>query len=348
MFALRGSLGFYSDHSSLIHFQPELLRALIGGNWLLLCVLTGAVALNKAIIPEVKWPLVGLGATNCLLMLGDIMVPAKAILLSHHASHFIQTSMAVLLTFLVSAVVTRERWRTSRSNWIVGCATGGVIATGILLSVGNYRGALPFNEQGAELSEIFSGSAKPDSGELVIARSKNVDDTCSWIFVLTGNPVLYCTDAEIMLTPQQNTDIHRFRQAIYLYLAGRDSTWLHHALTGPRRLDVMHELGFWAEAASLSPAEQEDGFREIESQLTPLLMQVERGDPAIRKFFKQFPRVVVIDSLENPTFSQQRVATLLRIEGEKTSRTLKVSTYSPRTQDEPLPALTRSIPSQTQ
>lgn len=50
-----------------------------------------------------KWPLVGLGATNALFMLGDVIVPSTAILLSHHVSHFLHMTVATLTPFLIAA-----------------------------------------------------------------------------------------------------------------------------------------------------------------------------------------------------------------------------------------------------
>lgn len=47
-----GSLGFYDNRSSAIHFQPQLLPHLIGGNWLLLVGLTVAVAFAKPLVFE--------------------------------------------------------------------------------------------------------------------------------------------------------------------------------------------------------------------------------------------------------------------------------------------------------
>jgi hypothetical protein len=334
-FALRGSLGFYSDHSFLFHFQPELLRSLVGGNWLLLGMLTGIVLFTKGIVPEVRWCLAGLGATTWLLMLGDIVVPAKTILLSHHISHFMHTTIAILVVSLASAILVPaapgQRLRQPLVlNWVVACATGFVIVTGVLLSIGNYRGSLSYNEEVADLAETLSSSSRPSPGSLVLARSRTVDDPCGWIFQLTGNPVLYCTAAEVMLTPKQNVDIHRFRQAVYLYLTGRDSAWLRGMLAGPKRLDVMYELGYWAESASSSMSEQQDGVRAIEHELLPMLEKVERGDPEIEKFFRQFSGVTVIDSRQAPIFSRERLASLLQMNGEKESRYFRISSYTPQ------------------
>jgi len=70
-------------------------------------------------------------------------------------------------------------------------------------------------------------------GDLLIARSLNVDDACGWIALLSKGPVLFCTDAKTMFTPQQNRDIHRFREAAHLYMSGKDSASLQRALAAP-------------------------------------------------------------------------------------------------------------------
>jgi hypothetical protein len=70
-----GSVGFYSDHTSSILFQPALLPHLVGGNWLILALFTIAVIFSKRLSPEVKWPLVGLGATNLILMQKEARPP---------------------------------------------------------------------------------------------------------------------------------------------------------------------------------------------------------------------------------------------------------------------------------
>lgn len=329
LFARSGSLGFYGENSALIHFQPSLLPHLVGGNWLLLASLTLALALGKGILPEVRWPLVGLATTNLLLMLGDAIVPAKLILLSHHAGHFVQTSTALLLPFALVGILSRMGIE-NKGGWVLNCAIGLVIVNGFILSNGVYRFWRRYNLEVVELANTLADRKVVSSDDLVIAPSQNADDLCGWIYLLSKSPVLYCTDAQVMLSPQQNFQIHHFRQAIYLYLTGSDSGTLQQALAGSNRLNVMYRLGYWAEAASLSSLEQGDGVQAIKSQLFPWLKRVEGGDSEATSFFRRFHRVIVIDNLRMPVFAEPRLEIFLRPEAEQETAHLKISTYLPK------------------
>lgn len=319
LFLKRGSMNIYASHSSLIHFQPQLLPHLVGGTWLILCLLIIATILSKTLPGNVKGPLVGLGVTTVLLMLGDAVVPATVLLLSSHAAYFAHTTAAMLLTFLISAALARSN---SRSNRPVKVRTGVAIVlallalNGIFSSLGTYRASLPSNWDQVEVERLLS-SSQPADGELVIARSQSADDTCGWVAVLQRGPVLFCTDAETMLTPQQNHDIHRFRQALYLYFFGEDSGSLQRHLSEPNPAAFMYRLGFWAEAVSPSQEEQKEGLRGIQVDLLPLLVRVERHDPGASNFFHQFQRIIVIDDLRNPTFLQARLGSFLKLAGEQ-------------------------------
>jgi hypothetical protein len=316
VFLMRGSFSIYASHSSPIHFQPQLLPHLVGGTWLLLCLLTVATVLSKTLPAEVKWPLVGLGAANALFMLGDAVVPAAVLLLSHHAAYFAHSTAAVLFTFLASVALVRMHDQSSKIRIAVGAALGVLVLNGILLSLGTYSAFLLVNRQQAEVARLLS-SWQPAEGDLLIARSRVVDDACGWVALLARGPVLFCTDAEVMLTPQQNRDIHRFRQALYLYFSGKDSGYLQAVVTDPNPARAMYQLGFWAEAVSWSGEERKEGLRDIESDLMPALERVERHDATASNFFRQFRRVIVMDDLQDPTFLPVRLGSFLKLEGEQ-------------------------------
>jgi len=309
-FLRRGSLGYYDNRSSPVHLQPQVLPHLIGGNWLLIVALTAAIALNKKLLSEVKWPLVGLGASNALLMLGDAIVPASTLLLSHHAAHFVHLTTATLVTFLASALIASMPARHSAASIVVFAALLLVFLNGMLLAIGNYRGALGSNRELAQLSRL-ANTWDLRAGDLVIARSKAVDDDCGWVALLSKSPLLFCTDAEVMLTPQQNHDIHRFRQAVYLYLIGKDPSAIQRALSAPDPSLSMYQLGYWAEAVSPSSQERQAGIRAIQSDLIPLLERVEDHDPAVSAFFHEFQRIFVIDNRREPAFLPERLTSFL-------------------------------------
>lgn len=328
-FLLHGSLSFYASHSSPIHFQLQLLPHLVGGSWLLLGVLTFGTILSKTLAPEVKWPLVGMGLANMVLMLGDAFVPATSILLSHHAAHFVHTTIAILVAFQVSASLAAVKDRSGKVAIALGVAGGFIVLNGALLALGSYQERLPYNREQVELARMFD-MWRPNERDLVIAPSRSVDDDCGWVVLLSKVPVLFCTDAEVMLTPQQNQDVQRFRQALYLYLTGKDSGYLRRGITDPNPVSLMYQLGYWAEATSFSGEERKEGLRAIQIDLIPWLERVEEHDVAVSSFFRQFRRVVVIDDRKNPIFPPARLASFLRFEGERHFDNLELLSYVPQ------------------
>jgi hypothetical protein len=328
-FLIRGSLTIYASHSSLIHFQARLLPRLVGGTWLILCVLTAATLLTKSLPPEVRWPLAGLGATNLALMLGDAVVPSTVLLLSEHADYFAHLTAAVLLTFLVSAALVRMHKQSNGLRIFFGVVLGLLSLNGILLSLGTYQTFLQMNRQQAEVARLLT-LWQPAERDLLIARSLVVDDSCGWAALLArGTPILFCTDAQLMLTPQQNRDINRFRQAVYLYLSGNDSGSLQRALAAPDPSSEMYRLGYWAEAISSTEGRNE-GVRAIQADLIPLLEEVERQDVAVGFFFHKYRRIIVIDNQQDRAFDADRLALFLKLEGQQNGDDLVLLSFTPK------------------
>jgi hypothetical protein len=258
-------------------------------------------------------------------MLGDALVPATRILLSDHAAYFVHTTTAVLVTFTAATVFAS--WRNNGSwqvHAVVGLVSLLLLVNGVLLAWGTYRAFLGFNREVAGLSNIRDSWSE---GDLVIARSKSVDDTCGWIPLMSASPVLFCTDAEVMLTPQQNREVHRFRQAIYLYFIGEDSSSLQRGLSGPAPSSLMYGLGYGAEAVSHAAEERKQGIRQIEADLIPLVQKVEKRDVAVSTFFHHYHRIVVIDKRRDPTFVRERLAPFLQLEKEGDFGDFVVSVY---------------------
>ncbi|MGH9511099.1 MAG: hypothetical protein ACRD2U_03075 [Terriglobales bacterium] len=324
-FLWHSSLSVNENQPAALHLQPELLPHLIGGSWALLVALTIAMGFSKTLVPEVKWTLAGLGATNAAMLLGDALVPATKIQLSQHAGYFVQLTIVTLAAFIAAAGRNVSRVVTG-ALWV---ALGIILLNGVFSAIGAYRGFLPANCEIAGLSRL-PDKWMPGDGDLVIARSRNVDDDCGWMVLLTKTPVLYCTDAKLVLEPQQDRDIHRLRQALYLYFTGQDSNSLERELAGPDPSPEMHRLGYWAAAASLSTDERNQGIHDIQTELIPRLEQVARHDAAVDDFFHQFRRVVVIDHAKAPTFNDKRLASLLNFEKEQTIGDLVLLYYTPR------------------
>lgn len=328
-FLSHGSVGFYESGSPAIHFQLHLLPHLIGGNWLLVVLLTIAVALTRNLVPEIKWPLVGLGGGNALLMLGDAVVPATQILLSHHAGYFVHLTVATLLTFFIAGGIARLH---AEKSWVlrglIALGVLAVIANGVLMALGTYRAFLSSNRDAWEIANL-ERVWTPATGDLVIARSKDVDDACGWMSLMYPAPVLFCTDAEVMLTPQQAREVHRFRQALYLYFAHEDSASLQVKLSAADPSKLMYRLGYWSEAVSLSQEERRQGIKEIQTDLIPRMREVEGHDSSTGAFLRQFSRIVVIDKQQDPTFAYDRLASLMDIQGQQNLGNFEVLFFKP-------------------
>ncbi len=328
-FLWHSSLGFYDNRSSAIHFQPQLLTHLIGGNWFLLVALTVATFFAKPLSFEVRWPLAGLGLSNALLMLGDAVVPSTKILLSHHAAHFVHLTLATLTIFLMAAALKVLTQEPHTLRLVPGLLLALISLNGVFLVSGNYQHFVPENLEIVNLFRL-QPDLSPSQADLLIARSTTVDDPCGWVVLLSPSPVLFCTDAEVMLTPQQNQDIHRFRQALYLYLTGEDSVSLQQALAAPDPAKLIWKLGYWAEAISPSMEERRQGIQAIQSDVIPRLARVENHDAEVVAFFRKFHRVVVVDSKMKSVFAETRLSTFLSLESERDIGDFVLLYYTPR------------------
>jgi hypothetical protein len=210
--------------------------------WIILGFLTLATALVRALPAEVKWPLVGLGLTNMGLLLGDVFDNSLSI--SHHAGYFVHTTVAVLLTFILSAVCVRLRATARYSRFALGVVVILLAVNAMLLAAATYRVFLPLNQQLAEAASLLK-SIPVGADDLLIVPAKIADDTCEWVPLVSSAKVLFCRNAGGLLTPNQNNTIQRFRQALYLYFTGMDSRQLERIAEDPKAGEEQLRLAFY-------------------------------------------------------------------------------------------------------
>jgi len=209
---------------------------------MILGFLTLATALARALPAEVKWPLVGLGLTNMGLLLGDVFDNSLSI--SHHAGYFVHTTVAVLLTFILSAVCVRLRATARYSRFALGVVVILLAVNAMLLAAATYRVFLPLNQQLAEAASLLK-SIPVGADDLLIVPAKIADDTCEWVPLVSSAKVLFCRNAGGLLTPNQNNTIQRFRQALYLYFTGMDSRQLERIAEDPKAGEEQLRLAFY-------------------------------------------------------------------------------------------------------
>ena len=299
---------------ALFHLELAVLPHLIGGMWIILGFLTLAIALVRVLPAEVKWPLLGLGLTNMGLLLADVFDNSLSI--SHHAGYFVHTTVAVLLTFILSAVCVRLRAMARYSRFALGVVVLLLAVNAMQLAAATYRVFLPLNQQLAETSSLLK-SIPVRAGDLLIVPAKIADDTCEWVPLVSSAKVLYCRNAAGLLTPNQNKPVQRFRQALYLYFTGMDSLQLERITEDPKVVEEQMRLAYYG--GGITPFRKdvrERGVSAIRMELIPLLDGAERQDPSMPAFLRLYSRILVVDNRQDPVFDRQRLASYLVIQKE--------------------------------
>jgi hypothetical protein len=299
---------------SLIHVQLSVVPHRMGGMWLILAALTVCVLLLPRLSPQVKWPIVGLAVTNLLLLLGDAFFSETAVQMSTHGGYFVHLTATVLLLFILSSVVADPRLgRITRIAFPVMTAL--MLLQGIWIAHGLYRAFLPANQEEAAIAQLLQ-TDPPQANDLIVARALNVDDVCAWAPLVSQSHVLFCRNAQVLLSPEQNQHLQRFRQAIYLYFGDKDIAWVEHVLTDPNRSSDLNRLMFLGEFTT-DPADRQKGIDGIRADLMPPLVKAQNGDPEIHSFLSQYRHVIVLDNTAAPAFSAARLAAYLKIETQK-------------------------------
>jgi hypothetical protein len=313
---------------SLIHLQGSMLARHMGGTWFLLFALTLAVGLFRGILPVIKWPVVGLGLSNLLLLLGDVLFSEAALQISHHAGYFVHLTVTVMLVLL--AAQATEHLHANRSVvWRIGLA--GILAAltfnGLFISLANYRRLFLLNNDLVEFAQILRASS-PEQGDLIIARALTVDDNCAWVSLLSRAHSLFCRNAQVLLSPEQNQNIQRFRQALYLYFSGKNRSWAEGVLNDANNETELSRLMFLGEYSS-DAKERNKHVDSTRAGLIPFLTKIESNDREVHSFLSSYQRILVIDSVSRPTFAEDKLSTYLRVEGRKTSGSFVVLNCRP-------------------
>jgi len=325
-FALHGSGGFrltYQEQTSLITFQPALARESLGKMWFLAAVLTAATALTRKLRPEVKWPLVGMGLANILFVLGDAIVSERVLFLAHIGG-FYQSTTVILFIFFVSAYIPGAAQPPRLARTISLATLVLCFFYGLSEAEANYRVYLPYNLEQADLAS-WVARGEVSARDLVITQfTISQYDDCEWMPLLSEAELLYCRNAQVVLTPQQNRDVQRLREVLYLYFDGKDHEWL---------ADTTHleRYGLYGDVTSFrGPEERAARIVSLRQQMLPLFDRVEHGDPSIQAFFRRFQRVWILQARRNQPFVKARLASYLNLGEQETVGSLLVTSSDPK------------------
>lgn len=306
----------------LFHLQFSVLPHRIGGMWLFLAVLTAAMFAARDLTPEVRWSLVGLGLANLILLCGDVVFSETALQLSHHAGYFVQVTTAILLTVVLSAFLRRMNKYRSICRVAISLLGVALVLNGAMIAHATYLTKRAANRELSELDRILQ-SDPPASDDLVIVRSVTVDDLCAWAPLASRSHVLFCRNAQVLLSPKQNQGVQRLRQAFYLYFTGRDARWVENVLDDPTQANELPRLTFLGQSAT-HEVEGQATVNSVRSELIPMLDRVERNDSTVQSFFRQYRRIIVIESAARPLFDDSRLAGYLNIERQATFQEMRI------------------------
>ncbi len=313
----------FPGHESLVDFQPAVLGSAIGKTWILIAILVLAVAVNRKIRSEVKWPLVGLGLGTLLFALGDAVVPERFLFLNNHIAYFYEPTILILSLFLLSAhadILERSgRLRILSLSMLALCC-----AYGALLAHGNYRSNLNYNIEQADLANWFEHT-EVSAQDLVITTFATYSyDDCEWIPLVSSAEVLYCRNAQLTLTPELNRDVQRFREVLYLYFDGKDHNWLE-------KTSQIERYGFYGEISSYrAPDERAARISAVRQEMLPIFYRTEDRDPSITAFFRRFRQVWVIQNQQNAELEASRLRSYFDLKEQFKSGTLRISCGTPK------------------
>jgi hypothetical protein len=301
---------------SLFRLRPSHIFDLTGGALILLLLLSVlTVVLPPFGSREAKWTLAGLGLSNILMMLADAVF-APSLLLSVHGGYFLHCTIALQVAYFTAALFARFEIKHAWLKPACLAATFLVVVNGAMLAWGNYRAFLPQNRDVSEFARAVS-IVKVADGDLIIARADSVDDLCAWAPLLTPGTVLFCRSAQYELSDSERRGFHRVRQALYLYFTGKDSSWVEGVIRDPAALTEQDRLAF---AGEINPSDEdtlETGKREIEAELIPRLVTVEKLRSLTQFLSRPSLRVLVIDDARHRVFVKERLSSFLTIDSEQ-------------------------------
>ena len=125
-------------------------------------------------------------------------------------------------------------------------------------------------------------------------------------------------------TPDQNRDVQRLREVLYLYFDGKDHQWLESTSQFAR-------TGLYGELSSFrTPEELNARIVSLRQEKRPLIDPVKRNDPSITSFFRRFRRVWVIQNRENHLFVNERLASYFDLQQPETSGRLLITPAQPK------------------
>lgn len=303
---------------------PYILR----GHAKMLAMLAAAT-IGCAIVPdderrESKGVLVSLGVANLLLYFADLFV-SPMLQVTDHDLYFVHTVLGLLVIYLAGAAVRVARERRLRAAWVLTPVLLLIMVHGALAAAGGYRKYVSFNRASAATAKLFS-SLQLGPRDIVLSAADSVDDVSCWLPLISEGRLVYCSNAELALSPANKAEFQRYRQAVYLYFSGRDSASVDTILARPDE-DAKPAQWLFAQVRErllLAGPERRAALASMRETLVPVLRRLESGDGEALNLFAAYDRVIIVDNVASPTFAPDRLRRYLQVVRETDIGRLRV------------------------
>ena len=302
--ALRPTSAGRGQHGTpLFHLDFSQLRTDFGGTVVLILVLaTFLFVMQRKNASRVL--IVSIGAANALMLLADCVIDPR-LMVSHHAGYFVQLSLGLELC----GVCYWAKDFVSHRFLKIATATASVffVYNGALASWASVRANDDANTRDASFAQVIT-QLQLTSEDLVIAAARDVDDISTAVPLLSRAKVLYTPEAEILLGPGDERLMNQ-RHAAYLYLSGRDSSWVEAQLSNHVIPPTVLTLG---QRFELQYHRREDLMEEeVRQNLLPELHAFDLGGNSA--VLAGSRRVIILDDINHPTFDDSHVHRLLTV-----------------------------------
>ncbi len=303
-FLMNGSSsGSGGSHHRLLDIDFSRIHEIFGGTNIVLFLLTAITF----VLPEkrkiVKYTVAAAGLGTLSLQFSDLIFNPN-LQLTHHFAYFTQKIIAILLFYIAVKVTDLIPLRDKLLASIAGGITILLVATGVLSAKAQADAKLAHHLESYTTYETLQ-QLNASSKDLLIAPSLTVNDTATWLPLLFKSEVLFSRNSEFLLPgTEKGKSIYWQREATYLYLRGIDTKALHHILFAKDGSDSsIQKIIQVGQRFDLHTSRRDKMLKDVFAALSKYLQPLEKDPESLKRFFSRYERVIVIDRLQHPLFT---------------------------------------------
>jgi hypothetical protein len=249
---------------------------------------------------------VATGVATFIVQYADIFIIPE-LQFSHHFNYVIHPVIALILWYdtikLMQFLIKKEVYR----NYFYIITTCLMLITGFFIARSHALNKLPEYKKFSEVYSILK-QISPSDKDLIIAPSVYMDDIAAWLPLAFKSQVLFSRDSENLLpNSKEGHDIYWDREAIYLFLTGIDSNKLHTILFESNNDVNIERIIIYDQRFKLKTKNRFDYLQHIYNILSVRLDKMGNDPHFLKKFFRNYSRVFIIDNAKTSIFLQEKI-----------------------------------------